>query len=290
MSAEVQGCTAAHRFREEHHLGPQPLGDLVAIIEQSTGIDVAVLDVGQDEHGMTMRDPERGAVFIGVARTNRPMRQRSTLAHELGHVLFEDWLDSNSGYWKARPAEETRATAFARNLLIPAKGLQEFLGEPGHLLRAADLSAIVQRFLVSPKMAAIALEEAGYIKDSRKKSWMELTAPQLAVRFGWIDQYNALSTDSDRLRAPQKLLSRAHTAYADGVLPVQTIANLRRTTPEAAEKELREADVVPTDPPIAWTEHTELPDVDVDLAALDEALNIPNERNDSSESPSGNGG
>jgi Zn-dependent peptidase ImmA (M78 family) len=67
------------------------------VIEQATGIDVAVLDVGPDEHGLTMRDPGRDAVFIGVARTRNPMRQRSTLAHELGHVLFEDWAGNDVG-------------------------------------------------------------------------------------------------------------------------------------------------------------------------------------------------
>ena len=99
MTAEAEGSETAGRFREEHHLGAQPLGDLVAVIEQATGIDVAVLDAGPDEHGLTMRDPVRGTVFIGVARTRNPMRQRSTLAHELGHVLFEDWADPDSGNW-----------------------------------------------------------------------------------------------------------------------------------------------------------------------------------------------
>jgi len=35
------------------------MGDLVAVIEQATGIDVAVLEVGPDEHGLTMRPPKR---------------------------------------------------------------------------------------------------------------------------------------------------------------------------------------------------------------------------------------
>lgn len=90
LNAEHEGRAAAARFREEHNLGVLPLGDLVALIEQATGIDVAVLDTGPDEHGLTMRDPVRNVVFIGVARSRTPMRQRSTLAHELGHVLFED--------------------------------------------------------------------------------------------------------------------------------------------------------------------------------------------------------
>lgn len=111
MNTEASGRAMAARFRRDHHLGVQPLGDLVAVIEQTTGIDVAVLDVGPDEHGLTMRDTARGAVFIGVARTRNPMRQRSTLAHELGHVLFEDWADSNASNWSDRTPAEIRADA-----------------------------------------------------------------------------------------------------------------------------------------------------------------------------------
>ena len=65
MNAEAEGKAAAARFRRDHRLGLQPLGDLVAVIEQATRIDVAVLDAGPDEHGLTMRDPKRGTVFIG---------------------------------------------------------------------------------------------------------------------------------------------------------------------------------------------------------------------------------
>ena len=38
--------------------------------------DVAVLDAPADEHGMSIRDPQRGVVFIAVARSRRPMRAR----------------------------------------------------------------------------------------------------------------------------------------------------------------------------------------------------------------------
>jgi Zn-dependent peptidase ImmA (M78 family) len=56
------------------------------------------------------------------------MRQRGTLAHELGHVLFEDWTDGNTGSSSDRTPAEIRADAFARHLLVPVDGLREFLG------------------------------------------------------------------------------------------------------------------------------------------------------------------
>lgn len=249
----------------------QPLGDLLEVIEQATGIDVAVLDVGPDEHGLTMRDPARGTVFIGVARTRNPMRQRSTLAHELGHVLFGDWVDSDAGDWSDRSPAEIRADAFARHLLVPLEGLREFIGTPSPI-GPSTLSAVVQRYLVSPQIAAIALRQAGYIEDATKQEWMTLSAPQLAARFGWTDQYQALQVSSDRRRAPQRLLARAIAGYADGVLPAQAIARLRGVSLEVLVDELAEAGVTPAERPIEWADPAELPDARVDLAALDEDL------------------
>jgi Zn-dependent peptidase ImmA (M78 family) len=232
LTAETEGRASAAQFRRDHHLGVQPLGDLVAVIEQATGIDVAVLDVGPDEHGLTMRDPVRGTVYIGVARTRNPMRQRSTLAHELGHVLFEDWADSDAGDWSDRNPAEIRADAFARHLLVPVEGLRDFTGERSPAGESV-LSAVVQRFLVSPQIAAIALGQAGYIDEAVKREWMTLSTPQLAARFGWTDQYQVLQATSDQRRAPQRLLARAITGYVEGVLPLQAIAPLRGISPDA---------------------------------------------------------
>lgn len=271
MNAEGEGCSAAERFRQEHRLGVQPLGDLVALIEQSAHVDVAVLDVGPDEHGLTMRDPQRGAVFIGVARTQNPMRQRSTLAHELGHVVFQDWADNTAGDWSTRSPAESRADAFARHLLLPLDGLKVFLADTQDV-GPPVLSAVVQRFLVSPPIAAIALEQTGYINATTKGEWMSTTTPQLAVRYGWSDQYQALQADAHQRRAPQRLLTRAIQGYAEGVVSAQTVANLRGITAEDAATELREAGVYPADHQVAWVDPGELPDVRVDLDALDDAL------------------
>ena len=159
---------------------------------------------------------------------------------------------------------------------MPVEGLREFL-ENRELVTQSTLSEVVQRFLVSPQIAAIALHQADYIDDDTKQEWMALTAPKLAARFGWSDQYHALQADSDHRRAPQRLLARAITGYAEGVLPAQAIATLRGITLEAAEADLREAGVVPVERPIPWADPGELPDVHVDLAALDEALNVPDD-------------
>jgi Zn-dependent peptidase ImmA (M78 family) len=275
VNPEMEGREAAEKFRQEHRLGYQPLGDLVALIDQTAGIDVAVLNAGPDEHGLTVRDPRRGAVFIGVARTPHPMRQRSTLAHELAHVIFGDWADNTTCDWSAPSPAESRATAFARHLQVPGEGLRAFL-DGIHEVNLPMLSAVVQRFLVSPQIAAIALEQAGYIETDTKREWMSVTAPQLAVRFGWGDQYRGLQSDSGQRRAPQRLLARAIQGYTEGVVSAQTIATLRGTTAGQAAAELREAGVIPARQPVAWADPGEFPGAQVDLSALDDTLDTPN--------------
>jgi Zn-dependent peptidase ImmA (M78 family) len=269
VSAESEAWAAAARFRHDHHLGVQPLGDLVALIEQATGIDVAVLEVGPDEHGLTMRDPARGAVFIAVARTPNPMRQRSTLAHELAHVLFADWATEEASTLGTRSHEEIRADAFARHLLVPVDGLRELLGNRASVGQAV-LSQVVQRFLVSPAIAAIALQQAGYIDEATKDSWLSLTTPRLATRYGWADQYEALRKESEQRRAPQRLLARAIDGYLAHVVSAQAIASLRGMDVAAVETELCGAGIVPTEPSIAWADPSSLPEVTVDLSDLDD--------------------
>lgn len=265
VSVEREAQQAADRFRQQHRLGIQPLGDLVALIEQTTGHDVAVLDAEADEHGLTMRDPERARVFIGVARSLNPMRQRSTLAHELAHLVFNDWTEDLG----ERSPEEIRADAFARHLLAPVQGVKEFLG-PVENPTEATLADVVQRFLVSPAIAAIVLRDAGYITSAVAKQWMSLHTPQLATRYGWSDFYESLQNDSNRLRAPQGLLARAIAGYAEGVVSAQAIATLRGVSLDTVVKELEEAGVIPRAFDVTEFELDELPTVEVDLSGLED--------------------
>ncbi|NMM91587.1 toxin-antitoxin system, toxin component [Rhodococcus sp. SRB_17] len=267
MSAETEGREAAAVFRRDHSLGTQPLGDLVALIEQATGIDVAVLDVGPDEHGLTMRDRTRDAVFIAVARTKHPMRQRSTLAHELAHVVFGDWADDpHTG--TARPHHEIRADAFARHLLIPVGGVKQIVGEEPAGLRA--LSACVQLFGVSPALAAIAMHQAGCIDSATKDQWMVMNTPQIAARFGWTDHYEALRAQSDTRRAPQKLLTRAIDGYIENVVSAQTLATLRGMAVDDVVHSLSEDGITPRPHAVAWTAAAALPTVEVDFGDWDD--------------------
>lgn len=273
---ELEAQRAARAFRDRHGLGVQgPLSDLVMIIEQSTDVDVAVVTADQDQHGLTMRNPDLGTIFIAVASTREAVRQRSTLAHELAHVEFGDWQPGP--YEPAlHTAQETRANAFARHLLVPLEALEATSG-PAESEDAslAWLSHVVQRFLVSPSLAAIAMEQAGWISEQTKQRWrdQQVSTWQLAARYGWSDQYSALALQSSRTRAPQKLLTRAIQGYVEGLVSVREIATIRGVSEFTVVEELSGAGITGgRDRPVSWMDTTTIPDPEVDLALLDDLL------------------
>jgi Zn-dependent peptidase ImmA (M78 family) len=283
MNAEDQGRSRAEAFREEHRLGHVPLPDLVSLIELTQDIDVAVLAAEPDEHGMTMRDPVRDVVMVAVARTSNPMRQRSTLAHELGHVLFGDFVSSTAGDWERRRPEEIRADAFARHLLVPLAGLGAVLADREvevkrhrgrERVSLPELSALVQRFKASPSLVAIQLNKAGRISPARKNEWMALSTRSLASRFGWSDLYAGWQQESESRRAPQRLLSRAIEGYVANVVSLQAVARLRGLSVEQIAAEFEDAGIIPEAiepiaPPVVVDDR---PDTDFsDLDALENA-------------------
>jgi Zn-dependent peptidase ImmA (M78 family) len=242
MNAEREGRDAAERYRTEHHLGTQPLGDLIALIDLEQRIDVAVIrSPAEDAHGITVRDPNTGTSMLIATATANPTRLRSTIAHELAHHLFGDKTPEGND-WDSRPDEESRATSFARHLLLPIAALAAVLGEPSaRPITESDVSALVQRFGLSPQMVAIQLCQARYISEQQKNQWMALTAPRLATRYGWSNTYALWQDESRAIRPPQRLLARAIDGYTNGLVSIDTIARLEDTDPNSARDALDDA-------------------------------------------------
>ncbi|GLZ41228.1 ImmA/IrrE family metallo-endopeptidase [Actinokineospora sp. NBRC 105648] len=240
---EKSAMVAAREFRSENGLGIAPIADVVTLIEQTRDVDVAVLDVeDSDEHGLTMIDPARGVTIVGVARSLHPMRWRSTLGHELGHLVFDDHHAGESGSLVFNATVESRAQAFARHLLLPVEAVGQFMADR-RALDLATFSDLVQRFQISPKIAAIQLRDSGYRDQGDLNLFAGTFTPSLAARFGWMDQYRALQVESSQRRSPQRLLARAVAGYAAGVVTIETLAGVRGIPAADLATELTEAGV-----------------------------------------------
>jgi Zn-dependent peptidase ImmA (M78 family) len=215
------------------------------LIEQTQDVDVTVLGVDDsNEHGLTMVDPVRGATIVAVASSNNPMRWRSTLVHELGHRIFRDHHYGKPAALSVGSTTERRAQSFTRHLLILQRGVQHFVERHGGPLDLKICSDLVQRFQVSPAVAAIRLRAVGAIDTPRHAAWSGIYTPTLAARFGWADHCKSIQAESRQRRAPQRLLARVIEGYAAGLVSLEVAASVRGVSPQDLAAEFDEAGIV----------------------------------------------
>ncbi len=242
---EESGRSKAVALRAEHGLGIAPISDVASFAEEVMGFDIVLMDMlnPDDEapasrqsrtriDAMTARDPDRDRTLIAVATTKNAERQRFSIAHELGHALFNDLLDGDEHH-PYDSLEEDRAHCFARHLLIPVGGiahrLDEYGAEPGGL-RQDHLSTLVQHFGVSAVVAARQLHFAGWITDAQFAEWSKVDAAHLATIYGWQAERVARVVSSQTPRMPQRLVARATRAYTAGLISLEALAAVRGET------------------------------------------------------------
>ncbi|GIE33948.1 hypothetical protein Ait01nite_069930 [Actinoplanes italicus] len=210
------------------------------LVHATLGVDVISMNVPDTEHGLSMCDPATGRVVIAVATTPHPMRQRSSIAHELGHVLAGDLDDPEPLVPGDRSPQEIRADSFARHLLLPLSAVRRHFpsGHSSASLSLSDLSDLVQEFEVSPSIAAIQLRNLSLIDVDTCTQWRHRSTVNLATTFGWGSQYRSLVADSSVPRAPQSLMTRAVEGYQRGVLGITELVSWYGQDAGTLEQEL----------------------------------------------------
>ncbi|MFX1821945.1 ImmA/IrrE family metallo-endopeptidase [Pseudarthrobacter sp. CC4] len=246
------------KIRRDHGLGTGPIADLHELIGLvAPGVDVAILEMPEGMDGMVVTDPVRGKSIIGVATTGIPERQRSSLGHELGHIVFADYEAGLRHDPSERTPEEIRADTFARHLLAPIQGLSAFLedlsAERGEV-SVRHLSSVVRHFQVSPAFALIQMQSDGWITLTQKSDWWRETAQGLALRYGWIGDYRAMAAESRTPRPPQRLIENTTEGYIRNLVSVQGLAALSGVDPDQQLSELEEAGIIPETIEVAWAD------------------------------------
>jgi hypothetical protein len=250
-SNEALARGRAEEFRRNNGLSEStPIGDVFEFVQRTTGVDVMSVKADAAEYGLLMQDTASGRACIAVSVNTHPMRQRSSVIHELGHLLAGDLDGGKTLPSGVRNDAEVQADAFCRHLLLPLNAVGE-----GPSLEASDtstLSALVQTFGVSPAIAAIQLRKAGRITSRTCTVWMNLSTRQVAAVHGWLERYDQLAAASDEPRAPQGLLARAIAAYQAGVLSINELAVWYRRDPTELEAELGVPDQSPATDSDPW--------------------------------------
>ena len=145
-------------------------------LARSRGARIVQVSGNEDDiDGFLYREGDE--VVIGVNRNQAPMRQRFTIAHELGHLLlhepsqihvdrgFRVRLRSSSSR-KGIDREEMEANRFAAELLMPSDFLQTDLEhQEFDLADDCQLRSLAKRYGVSTQAFAIRLNGLGYTPE-----------------------------------------------------------------------------------------------------------------------------
>lgn len=156
------GAKRGRETRSQLGIDPMaPIGCILTAVERDLALPVVIAALPQDIAGCCWRDGAR--VVLWVNGTHAPVRQRFTLAHELGHVrcghdsdVPVETFETIGG--RSTDSREIQANAFAAELLAPACGVHDSLdGEPS----LDDVVLLAARFGISTIAALYRLNTLG---------------------------------------------------------------------------------------------------------------------------------
>lgn len=165
------------RLLHEHGVSSPPVP--VDRMIQALGIRLHVDALQGDICGFAFRDSHQSV--IGVNTWHPPVRQRFTMAHELGHLLLHDHnfnhVHVDRGFvLKLRNGissqgidqEEVEANRFAAELLMPKRFLEKDITALSgiDLLDDTNISALAKRYGVSKQALLIRLASLGFIESA----------------------------------------------------------------------------------------------------------------------------
>jgi transcriptional regulator with XRE-family HTH domain len=246
-SARARGRTAARQVREALGLGSGPIADLVDAAEHLTGVDVGSVALPPGVSGICATDPQRETSIMLVNSTDVAERQRFTLAHELGHLLFGDKTHVDSVDSERSPLE-VLCDEFARHLLIPEDGVRAWLERVGDAAGKPHvderiMALLARHFGASPEATRIQLDRMGLLSSHLKNAGLP-SGRRWAYSYGWGVQFDSDQAAAGQPRVPRRILDRAIEAYREGKLGIGVLAKLQDRSVPQMEQALADAEVV----------------------------------------------
>lgn len=129
---------------DEYGIEHPPINPVAIARDRGIGVKFVTFHGGYE--GVSgFYDPNEDTIFVN--KLENPLRQTFTIAHELGHALLhKDWAKSDKYtlFWRdldrnnSEDVHEKEANAFAANLLVPRKMLNQYYGK----LTDSDLSRL----------------------------------------------------------------------------------------------------------------------------------------------------
>lgn len=134
----------AEQFRRDHGLGLGPISNMTRLVENLGVLVVNIADADDRIDAFSLHN-KRPLIVRNTAKMN-PCRQRFDLAHELGHLIMHQGVETG-----CRDSED-QANAFASALLLPRSSFAgEFPATRGKNLNWKALGELKLRWKVSFK-------------------------------------------------------------------------------------------------------------------------------------------
>ena len=244
-TSQARGLVLAANVRTTLGLGIGPIFDLPEVLEQLTGVDVGSAPMPDGVSGVCATDPARATSLVLVDSNEVADRQRFTLAHELGHLLFGDRAHVGAADGRRLPLE-VRCDEFARNLLIPQDGVTAWLTRSvGKAERSRvderTVARLARHFGITPDAARVQLDRMHLLQATMTSLPSGRT---LAYRYGWGPAFDSEQAAASQPRVPRRLLDRAVEAYRAGWLGVSALARLQGRPVADVEQALADAGIV----------------------------------------------
>jgi Zn-dependent peptidase ImmA (M78 family) len=247
MSSEGSPEAAALAARQHLGVGESArIDDIVRLVEEEAGIPVvlAKLPDGGPE-GVYTR--VRSKPFIFVNSASAPVRQRFTLAHELGHHWLghkEVW--DQEIHFADRDPNEVAANRFAAEFLVPRAAIHWWLGKQGDPdINLEILVRLAHHFRVSCEMARYRLENARRLQGQRQIAELDGAIAdrdhrRLQLQLGLTEPEDsiALAADAD-VRVPDRMKANILWAVAQGLVEPDLAARRLRISEQQVADELR---------------------------------------------------
>jgi Zn-dependent peptidase ImmA (M78 family)/DNA-binding XRE family transcriptional regulator len=248
--AVEQGADLARQARKALDLGDQPLPDLVELVEDLLGVDVAIERLPEGVEGLSIRFEDFALALVRA----QPVagRERFTLAHEVAHLLAGDaqplYLDEDLF---GQGTEEMRANVFAAHFLMPPDGLRRRIR--GRTVDGRVVCELQYAFGVSLYALLWHLRNLDLITHAQHEE-LKATGPKaLALRHGYLADWEVSYRAGLRSRPPGRLLRRAMHAYRRGLIGVERLASLLGIGDcETLQRDLEEAGIASE----GWPEDT----------------------------------
>jgi len=144
----------------------EPPIDVMALAER-LGINVQIRPFEDNLSGLVVAANEEAVeeAVIGVNSNHARVRQRFTIAHEIGHFVLHKsekkfFVDEASHFFReshspAEAALEREANAFAAALLMPEAAVRELAGDYVDIHDEAAIRRLAREFAVSPQALMI---------------------------------------------------------------------------------------------------------------------------------------